>query len=263
MTTLTFNELWGVANLVLMVLGFGVGLSIGLSGMGGGAVMTPALVLLGINPSAAVGTDLAYASLTKFVGALQHLRQKTVNTKAALFLALGSVPASVMGTAVVGILVESYGAGGNLLIREILAIVLIFVGFLLIYRTLANKRAKSRGPSVHASLTTFVGAAVGFLVGLTSVGSGTLISIYLLAFTGLPTKKVVGTDILHASILVAAAAAAHWTLGNVQLGIVVQLLFGSIPGVLVGSRISKAVPTKPLRIVLSMLILLSGVGLVA
>lgn len=250
-------------NIVLVFLGFIVGLLIGLTGMGGGALMTPALVLLGINPAVAVGSDLAYGSVTKIVGAVQHYRQETVNLKAVLYLASGSVPMSLLGAGMVSILVGSYGKMGETILRFILSATLILVGALLFYRTIKAKLPRQRGDTRVEQVTTVgAGALIGFLVGLTSVGSGSLITIFLLVFSSLPARKIVGTDVFHSSILVAAAALAHWSLGNVESGIVAQLLIGSIPGVLIGSRLNNVVPTFPLRILLSILILASGLALV-
>ena len=175
----------------IALLGFGVGVLVGLTGMGGAALMTPLLILLvGMRPLVAVGTDLAYSTVTKLVGGWQHARQNNVDLPIALFLALGSVPGGRLGVGLLGVVQGLYGEGIDAFVRRMLGIVLLVVALVVLVRPLFF-RGSGRVPqqvlqvtSRRKVLTTLLGAVVGFLVGITSVGSGTLIIAGLTLFYG-------------------------------------------------------------------------------
>lgn len=247
--------------LQFVLIGLLVGVLIGLTGMGGGSLMAPILVLLvGIRPTLAVGTDLAYATITKAVGAAQHLRQTQIKAWTSIRLSIGSVPASLLGVGLIARLRHVHGLNVEMLVGHLVGYMLTVVAVLLVVQPFVAARVwpKNR-PSIFfprlealRSRRTPVligsGAVIGLLVGLTSVGAGSLVMIALmLAYPRWPMSRRVGADVLHGCILSAAAAAAHWSIGDVYFPVVGQLLVGSIPGVLVGSRLTCVVPETVLR----------------
>jgi uncharacterized protein len=241
----------------LPVLGFVVGLLVGLTGMGGGAVMTPTLILLGwARPVIAVGTDLVWGALTKVVGAFVHYRQRSVDFTIVKRLAVGSIPGAAAGLASLAHL-RSYGGDAvDRLVVRMLGIALMGVALSLFARALrgsrinpANESDRPRGP---AWLTSLVGAIIGFLVSVTSVGSGSLIIVGLvILYREVPLRRIVGSDILHALLLVGVSALGHLGIGSIDFRLLGGLLIGSIPGVCIGSRLSAAFPEKALRTVLA------------
>lgn len=242
-----------------VLTGLLVGILVGLTGMGGGSLMTPILVL-GVKPTLAVGTDLTYAAITKAVGAIQHFRQGQVRIAPGLWLALGSIPASILGVGLIDALRHTRGVNVDRFVGHALAIMLFVVaGMLLIQPWIRGRLWPMDRPAVfqrrlvkmrrHRNVMLVgVGLIVGFLVGLTSVGGGSLVMFaMLLLYPKWPMSQRVGTDVFQGFLLSSAAAAAHWQLGTVDLPIVTQLLIGSIPGVLLGTRLTKVVPEKVLR----------------
>lgn len=234
--------------------------------MGGGSLTTPFLILFaGVRPVLAVGTDLVYSAATKWLGAAVHLRQGTVDLRLAALLAAGSVPASLLGVRVV----HSLGGSADEVVAKGLGAALILVGAVLLLRgrialredLVAEERLPGKGrPRVLASVG--LGAGVGFLVGLTSVGSGTLIVAgLLLIYPSLPLARVVGTDVMQAALLTSASGIAYLGLGQVDLGLVAALLTGSLPGVVIGSRLSAKAPEHILRPLLAGVLTLAGVRL--
>ena len=245
--------------------GFLVGVLIGLTGIGGGALMTPFLILvLGARPMVAVGTDLAYGAVTKIVGAILHWRQGTVDLALVRRLALGSTPAGLLAVAALRWLPESTTQADEL-VRRTLGVVLILVAVILLSQMLGvrvrplsrrwRERLQGRGAVV-------VGAIVGALVGFTSVGSGSLLIPFLVAVFPLSTAQIVGTDVFHAAILVTVTAIGHAQGGSVDWVIVAGLLAGSIPGVAVGSWMAPRAPARALRAGLAVLLLATGISLV-
>lgn len=247
------------------VAGFIVGLLIGLTGMGGGALMTPILIIfLGIKPTLAIGTDLVYAAVTKLFGGALHLKQRTVDLSLSFYLALGSVPGAILSVAIVKRLAAQSQFGVDQFLTHALGVTLLLVAGSLLLRPLVQRRTPrqalcmARKPRHHV-YTVLLGFGVGLLVGMTSVGSGILVMVaLLLLFPYLVTSKIVGTDVFHGAILVSAAGAAHFYAGNVNIPLVAALLIGSIPGVLLGSRLSVKVPEKALRPILASVLLVSG-----
>lgn len=256
------------------LFGLLVGFLVGLTGVGGGSLMTPFLVLtMGVPAPTAVGTDLVYATVTKVVGSVQHFRQRSVNLQVAVFLGLGSIPASLLGVATLEWIKANYDeAAVRSIMVTIIAATLVLVGASLIYRTFfMPERAENpdkprwdgKSPmSLKRRLFTILfGATGGYLVGLTSIGSGSIMAIILLLLYPLAPAVVVGTDIAHATVLSLVTGLAHASQGNVDWALAGTLLLGSIPGVLVGSRLAPYIPGKPLRIILAAMLIFVGARL--
>lgn len=250
----------------IILMGLLIGFMVGLTGVGGAALLTPVLILLGINPAIAVGTDLAYNSITKFFGSFQHWRQKTINLKLIKYLAIGSVPSAI---AAVGMLhlFNSFFHNQEQIIKHALGYVLILVALTTFIKTFVKKKLewnRLQLKPVHEkrTLTILIGAILGFLVGLTSIGSGSLFALAMLYLYRLRPSELVGTDIAHAFFLVTAAGLMHAGIGNVDYLLMINLLLGSIPGVFIGSTLSAKIPAKPLRAIMAIMILFSGLKLI-
>jgi len=257
-------------DLALVAFGLGVGVLVGMTGIGGGSLMTPLLILVfGIKPVTAVGTDLAYGAVTKTVGGWRHFRQGTVDMKLSSWMAVGSVPAAIGGVYVLDVLERVHGEDFDDLLITVLAITLLFTGVMTLARALFLKRLHGRErDSVEMDARAKVsavtlGAVVGFVLGVTSAGSGALIAVGLILLFRLVPTRVVGTDVFHAAILLWAATAAHLVAGNVNFGLAANILLGSVPGVWIGSGLSVRVSTSALRTTLAIVLLGSGLGLLA
>ncbi|MBZ0168056.1 Sulfite exporter TauE/SafE [Candidatus Methylomirabilis lanthanidiphila] len=255
---------------LLILLGLVVGLLVGFTGMGGGALMAPGLIFwFNIPPVVAVGTDLAYSAVTKAFGAFQHLRSGNVNIGLALRLAVGSIPGALLAVGMAEWVKAMGQLHHDLMIKKALGIILVFVGGLLLFQLLWHSRRSHSWPDKMALLNPVmrygldIGAAivVGFLVGLTSVGSGSLIVAWLSLTSLLPARMVVGTDLLNAFLLTTTAALAHFQAGNIDTLLTVNLLLGSIPGILIGTHLTLRVPNVALRGCLAFLLLAIGVRL--
>lgn len=248
----------------LPIFGFVVGLLVGLTGMGGGVIMTPLLMLgLGMPATAAVGTDLAYAAPTKLVGAWQHWKQGTVDVRVARDLALGSVPAALIAVGALAWLQVATAEQTELWLKRLIGLVLIVAALLMLHRLLqgVGSRTFIQTVAYRRQRVIAVGIIGGFLVGLTSIGSGSLIMALLVVTIALPPDRLIGTDVLHAAVLVGTAAVAHLALGEVDLAVAGSLLIGSIPGVLIGSRLVLRVRRRPLQCLLVALLLVTGAPL--
>ena len=251
---------------LLPVYGLVVGLLVGLTGMGGGVLMTPLLMLgLGMPASAAVGTDLAYSTVTKLAGAWQHWRQGTIDKKVVRGLAIGSLPATV---AAIGLLVWLRGgneARADHILERAIGVMLAVAAVLMLRRILRGGSDHATGAGGETSHRTAklaaIGAFGGLAVGLTSIGSGSLIIALLVMTVPLRAERLVGTDVAHALLLVGVAAIGHLFLGDVDLALAAKLLVGSIPGVLLGSRLTLSVPRRPLQVGLAGLLLSTSVTL--
>jgi len=248
----------------IAVLGLVVGILIGLTGMGGGALMTPALILLGLaRPTLAVGTDLVWNALTKAVGSFVHIRQSTVDMKIVKRLAVGSIPGALAGIALLAYLKGHGVKSEDKLVMWVLGVALIAVALSLFARGVFGARLPMPGQEGLACgpvwITTAVGAIVGFLVSITSVGSGSLIVaslVFIYPTTSL--KRLVGSDIFHALFLVGVSAIGHLGIGSIDTKLLAGLLVGSVPGVWIGSRMSAIFPDKVLRPVLATTLLYLG-----
>jgi uncharacterized protein len=244
----------------LILFGFGVGILVGTTGMGGGSLMTPLLILVfGIKPVVAVGSDLAYAAITKTAGGFLHFRKGMVQTNLAFWLAIGSCPGAIAGV----ILLERLGLDDVLL--PLIAGALLLTGALVLLRALMSNGADERDEVAltgrSKAFAVALGASVGFVLGLTSAGSGTLIAIGLILGFKLAPRRVVGTDVFHAAILLWVAAIAHLFSGNVDLLLTATILIGSLPGVWVGTHLSSVLPERGLRPALGVVLLSSGLAL--
>jgi|SRR5579875_279586 uncharacterized membrane protein YfcA len=250
--------------LCVAFLGFFVGVMVGLTGIGGAALMAPLLiVVVGVRPVVAVGTDLAYGAITKVVGAWVHWRQGTVRWAIVGRLALGSVPGSILGMSALYYL-HGVGSGPDEYVRRAIGAVLIFIAVVIFAQAKwGNRFSLSGNCDKRVGLATVIwGAVVGFTVALTSIGSGSLIVPFLLLAYPLNPAEAVGTDVVHASILVSLTAALHGNLGTVDWRSVWLLLVGSVPGVVLGSLLAPRMPTPLLRVVLAAAVLASGMKLV-
>jgi uncharacterized protein len=252
----------------LVAFGLGVGVLVGMTGIGGGSLMTPLLILVfGIKPVTAIGTDLAYGAVTKTVGGWNHFRKGSVDLRLSTWMALGSVPAAIGGVYVLDLLEQAYGSRFDERLILILAFTLLFTGVMtlaraLFLRKLADKERDevemTRGNKVAAVV---LGATVGFVLGVTSAGSGALIAVGLILMFRLVPSRVVGTDVFHAALLLWAAAIAHIFAGNVDFGLAGNILIGSVPGVWIGSNLTLKVPAGVLRTTLGLVLIGAGLGL--
>jgi uncharacterized membrane protein YfcA len=236
--------------------GFAVGLLVGLTGVGGGSLMTPLLILLfGIHPATAVGTDLLYAAATKTVGTAVHGANRTIDWRVVGLLAAGSVPMTVVTIFVLGnIGIQSETAHD--LITVLLAIALFITAAMLIFRERIVARYAVRLAALPAEritiFTIVLGAVLGVLVSITSVGAGAIgVTALILLYPKLPTARIVGSDIAHAVPLTLVAGIGHWFLGSINVDVLISLLAGSIPGILIGSYAAVRIPEMALRLVLA------------
>jgi len=250
----------------IIVFGLGIGVLVGMTGMGGGSLMTPLLILIfGIQPTTAIGTDIFYSAVTKTVGGWRHFRMKTVNMELVKWLSFGSVPAAVLGVAIVSVLQDHIGEDRlDSLVYAVLGGTLLIVGVItltraLILRDLVVERDRFEVERRHKVAAIVIGATTGFVIGITSAGSGTVIAILLIAVYRLAPKRVVGTDVFHAAILLWAAGIAHWIGGNVDFTLAANILIGSIPGVIVGAALSDRAPQGFIRTALGLVLVGSGI----
>jgi uncharacterized membrane protein YfcA len=246
----------------LVLMSFGVGILIGLTSMGGAALMAPFLILaLGVRPVTAVGTDLVYGAVTKIVGAWVHYKQGTVDMAVVRRLAYGSIPGGLLGSLLV-ILLPRFTHDAEQYVKKAIGTLLVIIAIILLARVLT--RFSEAAPSartlqfLNENGTLIWGAVVGFCVGATSVGSGSLLAPFLIMLYPAKPSKVVGTDVFHAAILVSVTGIAHATSGGVEWKLIPWLLAGSIPGVLLGSRVAVHIPARPLRTGLAAVLLFTG-----
>lgn len=251
----------------ISLLGLFVGVLIGLTGMGGGALMTPALIIFRLaRPTLAVGTDLVWNALTKGVGSIVHLKQQTVDTRIVKRLAIGSIPGALCGIALLAVLRRHGIKSEDHLVVMVLGTALIGVSLSLFLRSIfgsslpvPGSEGLFKGP---VWLTSILGFVVGFLVSITSVGSGSVIVASLVfIYPTTPLKRLVGSDIFHALFLVGVSAVGHMGLGTVDTRLLVELLIGSVPGVVIGSRLSAIFPERVLRPMLATTLLYLGARL--
>ncbi len=254
--------------LAYAVSGLLVGLLVGMTGVGGGSLMTPLLMLVfGMHPSTAVGTDLLFASVTKTVGTTIHSAGKTVDWQIVACLATGSVPATILTLLVIA------HAGVNSkhvtdAISWTLGVVLVISAVSLLFKDWIIARASNRYPSLRLHspvwMTVLVGLVLGVLVSLTSVGAGALGTIaLLLLYPKLPIVKIVGSDIAHAVPLTLLAGLGHWYLGTINFLILESLLAGSVPGIILGSLFARRAPDRVMKVILGAILAVVGVKMLA
>jgi uncharacterized membrane protein YfcA len=251
----------------LSVAGLLVGMLVGVTGMGGGSLMTPLLVILfGFSPSVAVGTDLLHGAVFKTVGAVRHRRLGTVQARLSGWMFLGSGPMSLLGVATATWLRHRYGDGAQSVQGVVLGVALLAGGVGLLAKSLLHFREEPPDPFLLTRrdriAAVLIGLGGGYVVGLTSVGSGVFFGLTMLIVFPLRSSKVVGTDIFHAAALLWVAGFGHYVAGNVDLHAVAWLLVGSIPGVLLSSGLTVKLPDRILRVALAITLLASGVKLI-
>ncbi len=251
----------------LTLTGLLIGTLVGLTGMGGGSLMTPILVILfGFKPSVAIGTDIAHGAIFKTVGALQHRRMGNVRAQLAGWMFLGSGPMSLVGVWLASWLQDHYGDGIESVMGQVLGGALLFGCVGLLAKSFVRAKELGDGDFALTSRDRVAAVAIGllggFVVGLTSVGSGVFFGLTLLIVFPLRAHKVVGTDIFHAAALLYVAGFGHFVAGNVDTGVVGWLLLGSVPGVLLGSHLTLSIPEQPLRLLLAAVLGLSGLKLI-
>ncbi|GGM28909.1 sulfite exporter TauE/SafE family protein [Dactylosporangium sucinum] len=250
---------------VMALAGLGVGVIVGLTGMGGGALMTPILVLFfGVPPLAAVSSDLAASAVMKPFGGWVHARRGTVNWALVRWLCLGSVPSAFAGV----LLMRAIGGGDGVqgVVRNALGVALLLAVGGLLYKTYSRRSTQATGAIADVKVrpvpTVLLGALGGLVVGMTSVGSGSLIIVILLAlYPMLRANDLVGTDLVQAIPLVAAAALGHAIFGDLKLDLAGAVLIGSVPGVLIGARLSSRAPAGVVRAALIIVLLASALKL--
>ena len=254
----------------IAVSGLLVGALVGLTGVGGGSLLTPLLILFfDVKPVTAVGTDLLYGAITKTAGGYKHYRQHTVDVRLSWWMAFGSVPAAIVGVLTLELLEGSLGDDFDDILLAAVAGAVLFAGFAVLARAAFASKLKSRERDTvpldrrHKVAAVAVGAFVGFVLGITSVGSGALIGVALILAFRLAPHRIVGTDVFHAAILLWAAAGAHLVSQNVDFALAANLLIGSIPGIWIGSHASVRLPVPALRAVLATVLVASGLALSA
>jgi uncharacterized membrane protein YfcA len=253
----------------IVLFGLGVGILIGLTGIGGGSLMTPLLIIvLGVQPVVAIGTDLMYGAITKTLGGYRHLRKGTVDLTVSKWLAYGSVPGALLGVLLVDRLHKAYGKEFDQVLLGCVAAALLMVATVVLVRTflLSHLAARERETFMFTPRTKAAAIALGFvlgtILGLTSVGSGALIGVALIVLFRLTPKRVVGTDVFHAALLLWVAGTANVISGHVDYGLMGNILIGSIPGVWIGTHFIDRVPTHALRVTLGAVLLGSALAMV-
>ena len=250
-----------------VISGFFVGLLVGQTGMGGGSLMTPILVLLfGVHPATAVGTDLLYASVTKTAGTLVHGLNHTVDWRIVARLAIGSVPATMLTLAAIAN-TDLAGAKSARIIAFVLGVMLLLTALSLIFRRgflrVVGPVVERVPPRQAARLTIAIGVILGVLVTISSVGAGALgVTALLLLYPRVPMAVIVGSDIAHAVPLTLVAGIGHWWLGSVDWPLLSSLLCGSVPGIVLGSYLSAHVSDAVLRPMLAVTLIVVGGRLV-
>jgi uncharacterized membrane protein YfcA len=253
----------------IVLFGLGVGILVGLTGIGGGSLMTPLLIIvLGIHPVVAVGTDLTYGAITKTLGGYRHLRKGTVDLGVSKWLAYGGIPGTLIGVILVDRLHKAYGKSFDHVLIGCVAGALVIVASVVIVRTLLlTSAAKSERHSYtfsrRAGLSaTALGFVLGLILGMTSVGSGALIGVAMIVIFRLTPQRVAGSSVFLAAMLLWVAGIAHMISGNVDYGLMGNILIGSIPGVWIGTHFVNRVPAQALRVTLTAALLGSALAMV-
>ena len=245
-----------------VIAGLAVGVLVGMTGMGGGSLMTPMLILIfGFDPKTAVGTDILHGAVFKSFGAWRHRQLGNVHLPLAAWLFIGSGPCSLAGVQ----LASSFSDGTQSAMSKIIGAALIVGGIGFFAKTFITGRTTDAPFTLtrrDKAVAIAIGASCGFVVGLTSVGSGTFFGLFMLFLFPLSATRMVGTDLTHAAALLWVAGAGHLLHGNVDLHAIAWLLVGSIPGVLLGSHLSIRVPDRGLRVAFAFVLALSGIKLV-
>jgi uncharacterized protein len=257
---------WG-----LVLAGLLVGTLVGFTGMGAGSLMTPILItFFGIPPTTAVGTDLVYSAVTKTLGAARHHALQNVNRQLAFYMASGSVPAAIAGVYTLSRLRTNHAATIETDLKQVIGYVLLLVGIAVAVRTFVTLR-RMRGRKLvlpdetldrlHKILAVAIGVVFGYVLGLTSVGSGVFFGMALITLFPLSARRIVGTDLFHGALITVAAGGAQILWGTPDFGYVGSILVGSLPGILIGSQFSVKIPERALRGSLAGVLALAGLKL--
>jgi uncharacterized protein len=250
----------------LALAGLLVGLLVGLTGMGGGSLMTPLLIFLfGFNPSVAIGTDILHGAVFKTVGAVRHRTLGNVHARLSAWMFLASAPMSLVGVWLATWIKDHYGDSTDSLLGVVLGAALVAGGLGLLAKSVVGHTERPDAPFLlekkHRWAAVTIGFFGGLIVGLTSVGTGVFFGLSLLVLFPLRAAIVVGTDIFHAAALLWVAGMGHFVAGNVDLSAAGWLLIGSVPGVLLSSQFTVKLPERSLRLALATVLLASGVKL--
>ncbi|KAB8332595.1 sulfite exporter TauE/SafE family protein [Scytonema tolypothrichoides VB-61278] len=259
---------------LLPLLSFFIGIIVGLTGIGGASLITPMLIFLfQVPPSIAVSSDVVSATLMKFVGGYQHWQQKTLDVQVVKWLAFGSVPGSLFGVGILHFVKRTGEQNLDDILLHLVGMMILFMTLLALTQLLLLSFFPDfKLPELPKfDLTTnlgrvgamSVGAVLGCLVGLTSVSSGSMFALVLIAFFQLETRKLVGTDISQAAILLFFTSLGHLTLGTVDWSLVLPIWLGSVPGVLLGAKLCQLAPQRPLRFIIYTILLMASYKLVA
>jgi uncharacterized membrane protein YfcA len=249
------------------VTGLLIGLLVGMTGMGGGALLTPILILLfGFKPTLAVGTDVLHGAIFKTFGAYRHRRLGTVHARMTFWMFLGSAPLSLVGVQLAEWMEGRYGDNAQSAFAKVIGAALVLGGLAFLAKTFIKRGVQpDDAPFLlenrDRAISFALGAVGGFIVGLTSVGSGTFFALVMLLVFPLTAAKIVGTDIFHAAALLWVAGISHLLHGNVDLVAMAWLLLGSIPGILIGSQVTVKLPERSLRVSLATVLAASGIRL--
>jgi uncharacterized membrane protein YfcA len=250
----------------LSLAGLLIGGLVGLTGMGGGSLMTPLLVIaFGFNPTVAIGTDILHGAIFKTVGGIRHRRLGTVHARLSGWMFLTSAPMSLVGVSVASWLESRYGDSVQSAMGRVLAVTLLLGALGLFAKSFVHYRERSDAPFLLTPRDRLAALAIGFfggfIVGLTSVGTGVFFGLTMLIVFPLRAAKIVGTDIFHAAALLWVAGVGHFIAGNVDMNAVGWLVLGSVPGVLIASQFTLRMPERGLRLALAFVLLLSGIKL--
>ena len=251
----------------LSITGLLIGMLVGITGMGGGALLTPILILLfGFKPTLAVGTDVLHGAVFKTFGAVRHRKLGTVHARLTFWMILGSAPLSLVGVQVAEWMEGRYGDDAQSAFAKVIGAALVFGGIAFLVKTFVPRGVQpDDAPFLlrnrHRLIAFTLGVLGGFIVGLTSVGSGTFFALVMLLVFPLTAAKIVGTDIFHAAALLWVAGLSHLYHGNVDLGAMSWLLLGSVPGILIGSQVTVKLPERSLRVGLATVLAASGIRL--
>ncbi len=246
---------------IYAIAGLVVGMLVGMTGVGGGSLMTPVLILLfGIHPAVAVGTDLLHAAVTKTAGSVVHGFNRTIEWSIVRRLALGSIPMTAV-TILAMSTVDINGTAGRELVNAVLTLALFVTVGVLIFRDRIVRRYADRfgvlTPKQTGVVTVIAGGILGTLVSISSVGAGAIgVTCLILLYPKLPTARIVGSDIAHAVPLTLVAGIGHWLLGSIDLQIFAYLIAGSVPGILLGSYMAIRIPERALRVVLAVVLVM-------
>ena len=248
---------------LLLSLGLLVGALVGLTGVGGGALLTPLLILVvGVRPMIAVGTDLAFAAVTKLIGSWQHHRLGASDQRLVCALAIGSAPGALVGTQLVSRFIATHAEHADALLTHALGIMLLLAASASLFRAIGYTWEQPTAMDPGPISTALLGFIIGLLVGATSIGAGSLLmAAFALFYKQLSPSQAVGADVMHGAVLATVAAVAHGSAGHVEVAMLIDLLLGSLPGVLLGGWLCHRLPSRPLRVGIATMLLIAGIRL--